>query len=330
MKESVESRLGLFFALAIILSLVIMESLGGFAFLKRGYHLQVLFKNVQELRPGDLVKMAGVQVGRVESITLTNSFAVVRMNLNRNAEVKTDSKASVSFTGLMGQNFVDLSFGTPDAPRAADNATLEAEEKPDLSMLMTKLDAVASGVQNLTKSFSGEAIENLLGPITDFLKANQANLTASIGNLKTISENIATGKGTVGKVINDDTLYYSLLNSVNNLQGTARDLQGLTSQARSVMTNANDLMLNVRNGQGTLGKMVTDPALYSAMLGTMTNLHQMTYKMNHGEGSIGRLVNDDSLILNAKMTMQKVDKAMESLEDTGPLSVMGTFVTSLF
>ena len=74
MKDSIETRLGLFFALAIITALVIMESLGTFAFFKRGYHLQALFKNVQELKVGDAVKMGGVPVGRVENIRLTNAW----------------------------------------------------------------------------------------------------------------------------------------------------------------------------------------------------------------------------------------------------------------
>ena len=46
MKDSIETRLGMFFALAIIAALVILESLGTFAFFKRGYHLHALFKNV--------------------------------------------------------------------------------------------------------------------------------------------------------------------------------------------------------------------------------------------------------------------------------------------
>jgi len=100
--------------------------------------------------------MAGVQVGRVKAITLSNSFAEVTMNLDQTANVKTDSKASISFTGLMAQSFVAIDFGSPAAPRAAEDILLESVEQPDLGMLMTKLDNAASGVQNLTRSFSGE------------------------------------------------------------------------------------------------------------------------------------------------------------------------------
>jgi phospholipid/cholesterol/gamma-HCH transport system substrate-binding protein len=304
--------------------------LGGFAFLKRGYHLHALFKNVQELQPGDSVKMAGVQVGRVESVVLTNSSADVTMNLNRDAQVKTDSKAEISFVGLMGQNFIELDFGSPNAPPAADGVYLQSVEKPDLSMLMSKLDDVATGVENLTRSFSGEKIDDLLGPFTDFLKNNQGNLTATIANIKTVTDRIAQGKGTVGKLINEDTLYVTALNSVSNFQGTALDIQGVSRQARQLLTNANDIVLNIKGGRGTIGKLLTDDLFYNEATGSLTNLHEILLKINHGQGTVGKLINDDSLLNNAKLSLQKLDKATESLEDTGPISVMGTLITTLF
>ena len=330
MKENIESKLGLFFALAVIFALVILEFLGGFSFLHRGYHLHALFKNVQELKSGDVVKMAGVQVGRVESISLSNSFAEVTMNLNREAAVKTDSKASISFTGLMAQSFVAIDFGTPSAPRAEDGATLESLEQPDLGTLMSKLDAVASGVQNLTRSFSGEKIDNLIGPFTDFLKNNQANLTATISNIKTTSDRIVAGQGTVGQLINTDTLYVTALHTISNLQGTSSEIGDAITTGRTLLTNANDLVVGIKAGKGTIGKLLTDDTLYLETTGTMTNAHQILLKVNQGQGTVGKLINNDNLLQDAQLSLHKLDKATESLEDTGPLSVLGTMATSLF
>ena len=330
MKDSVESKLGMFFAFAIIALLVVLEFAGGYDYFKRGYRLHALFKNVQELKTGDFVKMAGVQVGRVESIVLTNGLADVTMNLQRNAEVKTDSKAGLKFTGLMAQNFVAIEFGTPGGVRAEDGAYLQTIEQPDLSVLMGKLDNVATGVENLTRSFSGERIDNLLGPITDFLKNNQTNLSATIANVKTVSQRIANGQGTVGKLINEDTLYVSALNTVSNLENSATNIQGLADQARLLVTNINHTVTRINSGEGTIGKLLKDDTLYVETTGSMTNLHQILLKINHGQGTVGQLINDDSTLKNLKVSMQKLDKATESLEDTGPLSVMGTMVSSLF
>jgi phospholipid/cholesterol/gamma-HCH transport system substrate-binding protein len=62
----------------------------------------------------------------------------------------------------------------------------------------------------------------------------------------------------------------------------------------------------------------------------MTNLREILQKMNRGEGSVGKLINDDSLFKNAKLSLQKLEKATEGLEDQGPLSVLGIAVNSLF
>ncbi|HWD18106.1 MAG TPA: MlaD family protein [Verrucomicrobiae bacterium] len=328
MKESLESRLGLLFAFAIIAALVILESLGSFTFFRRGHHVFANFKDIQDLKLGAPVKMAGVQVGRVRHIALTNGLVNVEMDLNRDADVRLDSKASVKFTGLLGQNFVNVDFG--EGVPAAEGATLQVAEQPDFGQLMVKLENVASGVENLTKSFSGERIDNLLGPVTDFMKANSSNLTATIANVRLSTERIASGQGTVGKLINEDALYNTAMGTISNFQGISSQVTDVADQARELMTNANQVVAQVNAGHGTIGKLVHDEALYNETTGSMTNLHEILLKINHGQGSVGKLINDDSLLKNAKLSLQKLDKATESLEDTGPLSVLGTMASSLF
>jgi phospholipid/cholesterol/gamma-HCH transport system substrate-binding protein len=329
MKDSVENRLGLFFAFAIIALLVILEFAGGYDFLKRGYRLHALFKNVQELKVGDPVKIAGVQVGRVDNIVLTNGLADVSMNLRRGLDVKVDSKARLKFTGLMAQNFLSIEAGASQTV-AENGAYLQTVEQPDLSVLMAKLDNVATGVENLTRSFSGEKIDNLLGPLTDFMKNNQTNLTAAIANIKTTTDRIVEGKGTVGKLINEDTLYVSALGTVSNLQDTATNVQALADQARGLISNVNHTVAGINSGQGTIGKLVKDDTLYLETTGSMSHLNHILLKIDNGQGTVGQLINDDSFLKNAKLSLQKLDKATESLEDTGPLSVLGTMATSLF
>lgn len=323
MKNTLETRLGIFFALALIAGFIILEMLGGAKFLKGGYHIHGLFRNVQELKVGDPVKLAGVQIGQVEKIGLTNNEVKVTMKINRDAGVRTDSKAMIKFTGLMGQNFVSVDFGTPTGVKAEDGAYLPTGEQPDLSALMAKLDNVASGVENLTKSFTGDKIDNLLGPFTDFLKENSPRLTAIFGNMQTISSQIAEGKGTVGKLINDDALYVSALSTISNLQSTGTEIKLTLDQARNVIEEINA-------GKGTLGKLAKDEKLYNETSIAMTNLKEILEKINRGQGSVGKLVNDESLLKNVKLSLQKLDKATEGLEDAGPLSVLGTAVNSLF
>ncbi|MEO7298418.1 MAG: MlaD family protein [Verrucomicrobiota bacterium] len=330
MKNTLETRLGIFFALTLIAAFIIIEMLGGGSFLRKGHRVHGLFNNVQELKVGDPVKLAGVQVGEIEKIQLTNNQVRVTMKLKPDAEVRTDSKATIRFTGLMGQNFVALDFGTPHGVKAAEDAYLQTAEQPDLSALMTKLDNVASGIETVTKSFTGDKIDNLLGPFTDFIKENSPRITAIFGNMQTISSQIAEGKGTVGKLISDETLYLSALNTVSNLQSTSTEVKLTLEQARTVVDGARAAIDGINAGQGTLGKLAKDEKLYNETSLAMANLREILEKMNRGQGTVGKLINDESLLKNVKLSLQKLDKATEGLEDAGPLSVLGTAVNSLF
>jgi phospholipid/cholesterol/gamma-HCH transport system substrate-binding protein len=316
MKNSLETKLGIFVAVTVIAAVLIIEKLGSGDIFSHGHHVSALFDGVQDLKVGDRVKMAGVEIGRVESIGLTTNKVQVTMRLSEKAIVKTDSKAIIKFTGLMGQNYVAVDFGTPSAPVAAEGAILSSDEQPDLSAIMAKLDAAASGVQNLTKTFTPDTINNLMGPIVDFIRQNSAPLAATISNIKNITSEVAAGQGTIGKLIYEDVLYTSALGTVSNFQETASSVQSVVA--------------DVKAGQGSIGKLLTDEALYRETTASMTNLNQILQKVNGGNGTLGKLVNDQEFYKNAKLSLQKLDKAADGLEDTGPLSVIGTMVGHLF
>jgi phospholipid/cholesterol/gamma-HCH transport system substrate-binding protein len=196
--------------------------------------------------------------------------------------------------------------------------------------MMTKVDNVATGVENLAKSFTGEKIDNLLGPFTDFLKANKGPLTATIANIQAISGQLSQGQGTVGKLIYDPSLYNSALAAVSNVQDTATEIKTTVVDARKVVAQVNQAVAQANAGQGTVGKLLKDEGLYRETAASMTQLKEILQKINRGQGSVGKLVNDRELYNNAKLTLQKLDKATEGLEDQGPLSVMGILVNNLF
>jgi phospholipid/cholesterol/gamma-HCH transport system substrate-binding protein len=329
MKNTLETRLGIFFALALVVAVLLLEMVGAMDWFKRGYQINASFKTAQELKKGDFVKMAGVEIGRVEEVALENGRAKITMKIQSKYQIKTDAKAVVKFTGLMGQNFVSIEGGSPTAP-TIQAGSLDTIEQPDLSALMSKLEGVAGGIENLTKSFSTDNMSTMLGPLTDFVKQNSAPLTAMIGNMRTVSDNVAQGRGTVGKLIMDDSFYNAAFTTVTNLQLATGDIKNLTSQADSMISQVRGLVDGINSGKGTLGKLAKDEALYVETTLAMSNLREILQKMNQGQGTVGQLINNDSFLKNAKLSLQKLDKATDSLEDQGPLSVLGLAIGSLF
>jgi phospholipid/cholesterol/gamma-HCH transport system substrate-binding protein len=323
MKNSLETRLGVFFALALLAGFAVMEMAGSFQFLRSGTRVRARFNTIQELSEGDPVKMAGVTIGRVERIQIAQGKVEVLLKLEKTDGVKTDSEATIRFSGFMGQNYVALTFGSATGAKITDGTELATTEQPDLGIIMAKLENVAGGMEKLTQSLTGLQIQELLGPLTDMVRENSPRISGIFSNLQVVSSQIASGEGTVGKVIKDETLYVSALTAVTNLSVTAEDIRSTIAEARAVVRQINE-------GQGTLGKLTKDEALYKETTLAMQNLREILQKINQGNGSVGKLVNDDSFYRNIKLSLQKLDKATESLEDQGPISVLGMAVGSLF
>jgi phospholipid/cholesterol/gamma-HCH transport system substrate-binding protein len=185
-------------------------------------------------------------------------------------------------------------------------------------------------VGGITNIFGGDNLQNLVGPFTDFLKDNSPRLTAILGNMQLISKQIAEGQGTVGKLINDEALYATAISTISNMNSTALEIQGMVSDGKSAVVEAKKIVSDISSGQGTLGKLLRDEALYRETTGAMTNLHQVLQKINGGQGLAGKVVNDETFFKNVKGTLQKVEKATDTLEDQGPISVIGTVVGHLF
>ena len=348
---SLETRLGIFFALAAVAAVLLIELSGGVDVFRKGYELHADFQTIGQLKAGDPVKMAGVPIGTVRDFDFVEDKVRVTMKIQSGRKVKTDAVARIASAGLVGQNYISLNIGEATAPAFEDGGVIQTEEMPDINAIMKKLDNVAGGIENLTKSFSGDSIQNVLGPLTDFLKQNNPKITAILGDLQGVTADLRQGKGTMGKFISDDALYTEAVETLSGLKQTTTDAKTLLTDAKSSLANITgtfdeakgifgDLKLTlegarktvdqVNSGQGTLGMLLHDASLYTNSTAAMVNLREIFEKINRGEGSAGMLVNDPGFYDNAKMTLQKIDKATEGLEDTGPLSVFGTAVNRLF
>ncbi|MBT5926508.1 MAG: MCE family protein [Verrucomicrobia bacterium] len=321
---SSEAQVGLFIIVALIAAFVLMEVAGSVNFFSETVTVDTRFDNIKDLKKGDPVKVAGVQVGRVDTIAFDSNKVRVRLLIDQDKQsaIRTDSEASIQFEGLMGQHYVAVQFGESGLP-IESGTVLTTREQPDLSTLMAKLDGVAAGVENMTSSFSGDTFGDILGPLGDLIQENKDKFTIMLSNFELVSDQIAKGEGTIGKLISDPEFYESATATVIKLQNTADEINLAVQEARNIVTRLNE-------GNGTLGKLTTDDTLYKESTVAMNNLKEILVKLNRGEGSIGMLINDPALLNNATTTLQKVNKATESLEDQGPMSVIGMAVGNLF
>src|SRR6202161_1339862 len=183
-------RLGLFIVagLAVLVAGVFFIGSGQSLF-QSTYRVKAEFQNVVGLSDGAGVRVGGLHQGTVKHIQLPNrpdGKMTVIMDLDRGTRdvLKQDSVAAIKSEGLIGDKYVEISFGSDNAAALKDGDTIPSEKPMDMSNLVKKADQLLDPAQGAVADLNGTA-----------------------SNLKSISAKIDNGQGTVGAVINDKTSY---------------------------------------------------------------------------------------------------------------------------
>src|SRR5579859_5510144 len=136
------ARVGLFFLLGLALIWVTFETLsGGKVFKDKGYELIAGFENLQSLKEGDEIRMAGVKVGEVAHTRLSGSGrrAEAILRVDSTTKIKSDATATIVMSGLIGTNYIAIDLGSASAPDLRPGSEIRTEVTPDLSAIMKQL-----------------------------------------------------------------------------------------------------------------------------------------------------------------------------------------------
>jgi phospholipid/cholesterol/gamma-HCH transport system substrate-binding protein len=134
-----ELMVGLFMIAGIIclgylsIKLGKMEVVGG-----KGYEIYAIFSNIGGLRTGSSIEIAGVDVGRVKSITLDNYEAYVVLDLPRSVKIQEDAIALVKTKGLIGEKYIEITPGGSEKIIQPGGRIRETQPAVDLEELISK------------------------------------------------------------------------------------------------------------------------------------------------------------------------------------------------
>jgi phospholipid/cholesterol/gamma-HCH transport system substrate-binding protein len=196
-----EFRLGLFItATLLILGAGVFLIGGKSAWFRGSYRVKAVFPNVAGLDPGAEVRVGGIHEGTVTAIDLPkqpDQPVTVEMQLdNRTREVvRKDSVAIIRPEGLLGDKYVEVSFGSKDGASLHGGEAIGSETPLDFSDLIKKAD-------------------HILDSTTATLDATQVTANAA----KSITTKIDQGQGTMGELINDKSVYQQVNAAVTSLQ----------------------------------------------------------------------------------------------------------------
>jgi phospholipid/cholesterol/gamma-HCH transport system substrate-binding protein len=212
------ARLGAF----IVATLAILAGgvfiIGSKAYLFRStYQLRTQFDNVAGLAAGAGVQVGGVHSGTVHSIALPHrpgDKVIVLMDLDSSTHeiIKHDSVASIETEGLLGNQYLAISFGSAGQSDVREGDFIQSEPPLQMADLLTK----ASGILSSSQVAIG-------------------NVSQATAHLNSVSAKIDSGQGSVGALINDKELYSNLQRSTGSLNQTLVQAQAGVTDFRENM-----------------------------------------------------------------------------------------------
>ena len=317
-----EQRVGLFFLGGILLFVGFIEATVGTGLFSRGTRVWAEFADVQGLTSGAQVRVAGVKAGAVREIRLEPDRVRVALELKKGIQLHEDAVARLDFQALSGARFLTIDRGSPDRKLLPPDATLRSESAAGISQMVDELDKVGGSLRTLADSLN-ENQDRLLKTVSEMLEENRQGLAQTVKNLGGITDKLNSGQGTLGKLLADPTLYDEAAATLASLRDSFGDIRKVTGR--------------LARGEGLLGKLLTEDGMYDDLRESVAGLHltvenfaEVSERVKHGEGTLGRLVADDSLYDSAEGALKGVSRATQGLEDQAPISVLGTFIGTLF
>ncbi len=299
-------RVGLtviFSSLVLALLLFLMSGTGGF--FSHRITLVSFFDNASGLRVGAPVRLSGVDIGNVAAIRvvpdkdkqITPVEVIMKVSTKYGFNLRRDSVTSLDTAGVLGETYLDIDSAQAIGPVAKDGDTLPTQVHPDFNEVIRSSQSTLQNMDALLK------------------RADRILAFAE------------SGKGSIGKLIYDPTLY-------NRFSQTVADFQGIVSEiakgqgSLGALINSNDaynkflatldkinaVVDDIQQGKGTAGKFLKDPSLYNNANDTIANLKKVSEDLNAGKGTAGRLLKDEELAKKLDTTITKLSELTSDLE----------------
>jgi phospholipid/cholesterol/gamma-HCH transport system substrate-binding protein len=349
MAMSLEKKVGFFFIAGLVLLGVMLELGEKWNPFEEAIPYKTYLSSTTGLKLGDPVRLAGVEVGKITKIAIADSRVEVNFEVKPGTAIKADSVATIRLTNLLGGQFLGISFGSPTAPVLPPGSAVKSREIANIDIIVDNVSDLTKDAKVLIKDLTVNQRE-VFQKIASILDENRGNLRGAIENMNSITTKMDRGQGSLALLLNDKSLYHNtneLATSMKNVTAKIEKGEGSLGKfvnddafyldAKGAVANLNDgakdikeITAKINRGEGSVGKLVNDESLYNELKDASKNVGELARKINQGEGTLGKLVNDDTLYRDTTAAMKKLEKATDGLSDTGPISVLGSMVGTLF
>lgn len=284
MNISTEAKVGSVSLIACMLLAYMMIHLGNFTFGDKGYPVQAVFRQVNGLKEGNMVRYAGVDVGRVKEVGVLPQGVQVTMMLDMGVKIPEGSKFIIGADGLMGEKYINIIPAAYSGGYLEPHAKVRGEEIQGLDELIASSDQVLREVHELVKSLNevigDEQVKAAMKhsilnarEITDnliLMTGNLARMTQENGDIQVTVQNLSA----MSRSLRDAAARAdSMLQAVDNNGQTARDLQ-------ETLLNIKNTSIRVEKVAAALEGVATDPETAQNIKETLRNARYASEKAN--------------------------------------------------
>ena len=314
-------RVGLFlvFGVAGTVIAVIMLGGGSDAFFADRYKLSAAFEEVGGLRNGATVRLAGIKVGEVSSITFPSDpnekkiFVHLSLLESYAPRIRSDTKARLENSGMLGDKYISVSVGSPEESQLEHGDWIDTEQSTSIMEYQSR----ALGLLNNAEQMTGK-LNNMLGKDTE---ADSASASRIMGSVERILAAAEDGEGLLNALVYDRSLANRVRRAVDNLEQSTASIASIAEEIKNGDGLANELIYgeggakltqevaelsdmlgrvvgDLKNEESLLHALVYDPdrtKIITDIESTIGGLKSVVDSIQSGEGTLGLMATDPTL-----------------------------------
>ena len=329
---SPEARVGTISIVGLLVAAMVIVYVGGLHVGPRGYNVKIRLRDARGLEEGAAVRMSGVKVGQVESVTLTReaeeiaSQALVTVKLKKGVELWNSFAIQVAKGGLLGEYYIDITpIRTKKARLVKANATLTGQVQPQLedlipqaSLLLAELQGLAGNINSLTQD------EKFVFAI----KKAVIDLGATAAAIRNVIANPAVGRAMTASAVNVQAATAHGATAARNIADATKEFHRVNNLLRTLESMATEnrkeiagILANLETTTANLGEISDAFRWLAAESGTKENMQQTVASLSETAKNVEEstavlrnMASDETIQKDLKISLENLRKSLENVE----------------
>jgi phospholipid/cholesterol/gamma-HCH transport system substrate-binding protein len=315
-----EMKVGIFVTIALILlAALILQRSWGISWLEEKEKVITYLPDVGGLKAGAPVWLAGIEIGKVRSVTIVPpEIYAANAGVFRQIDALKREIQAVDPTQANTKSVIADLY---DKIRDLKADLRFVEVKMDISKDFLNRISTDSEVTIESKGLIGDSFIEISAGTFGVLPAKRGEHYVIEGVRRTGFREIMTGAndvvanfGVLSEQFKDIALKINPQKVGSGLTDTVENMQKTLRQANTTFAEATRLVKELRQGEGTFGRIVSDPALYNRLSTALDRFNSLAQEMQSGSGTLGRLVQDPQLFDNTNSALKRADVMMERIQ----------------